>query len=149
MTTTPDPAGAPPRALDGLTVVLVLVLGTVLVAGYVVLAALGRDTTGYLLFLGGPAVTGIVGAVLNRRVQHVSTAVATTQAETRAVVEDGLTDLEAHLGEQDEVLSATAADAAAARRLVAGPAPVVPAARAAGREPFGPVRSGLVQRETP
>lgn len=95
-----------------------------------VLAALGRDTTGYLLFLGGPAVTGLVGAMVNRRVGHVSAAVTATSAETKALVEDSVSDLDNHLTEQDEVIARAASDARVARFAVAGSTDSVPPARA-------------------
>lgn len=139
------PAGSRPADLGAL--ILVGVLGVALVAGYVVLAALGRDTTGYLLFLGGPAVTGIVGAVLGRRVTAVTAAVETTTAQTRAIVEDSVSDLDNHLSEQDEALNRVALDARAARRAVAPPADAVPAARTPAASPFGPIRSGVVRTD--
>lgn len=115
-----------------------------------VLAALGRDTTGYLLFLGGPAVTGLVGTLLSRRVGNVAGAVVTTTAETKALVEDSVSDLDRHLTEQDEAIAGAAADARVARLAVAGGTDRVPGSRPApAPDLFGPVRSGLVSRERP
>jgi hypothetical protein len=121
------PASGP--ATDRGTLALIGLLGTVLVAGYVVLSALGRDTTGYLLFLGGPAVSAIVGAVLSRRVSHVEGQVVTTAGETQAVLEDATSDLDRHLSEQDDVLQAAAQDARVARIAVAGSTDSLPVAR--------------------
>lgn len=146
MSTLPDPPQGHGRTMDTATVVLVAILGTVLVSGFVVLSALGRDTTSYLLFLGGPAVTGIVGAVLNRRVAVVADVVETAAASTKAVVEDTGADLDRHLSEQDEVLGAAARSAAAAHRAVAGPVPGLPAARRSDEQAPGPTRPAAAQR---
>lgn len=116
---------------DGLTVVLVAVLGLALIAGYVVLAALERDTTGYLLFLGGPAITGLVGAILGRRVGTVGEAVTDAAAETKAVVQQSASALSDQLADQSTTLAAAAADARTARIAVAGPNSALPPARSA------------------
>lgn len=144
-----EPAGSPAgsRQLDAGTVVLVGVLGVVLVAGFVVLAALGRDTTSYLLFLGGPAVSGIVGALLSRRVTAVTSTVETRAAETRALVEDSVSDLDNHLTEQDDVIERAAADARVARLAVAGGTDAVPGQRLPAPDLFGPIAAGIVRRQ--
>lgn len=81
----------------------------VLVAGYVVLAVFGKDVQTYLLFLGGPAVTTIVGAVLSRRVTGVAAAVVTAAAPLRSLVTESVSDLDEHLTQQDQTLGEIAA----------------------------------------
>lgn len=139
--TAPQGRSAGPTSADLWTIVLVGVLGLGLVAGYVVLASLGRDTTGYLLFLGGPAVTTLMGALLSRRVSVVQTTMATHTAETKALVEDSVSDLDNHLTEQDEALQRTTAAALmAARGTVQQPAGV-PSPRAGDGSTSGSVGS--------
>jgi hypothetical protein len=127
-------AGSGPPADRG-TLILIGVLGTVLVTGFVVLSALGRDTSGYLLFLGGPAVSAIVGGVLSRRVSHVQEQVTTTAGETQAVVVESASDLASHIDAQHETIQAAAEDARVARLAVARTTDTLPVARR--REPTG------------
>lgn len=91
-------------ALDRQAYYVVTVLIAVLIAGYVVLTGLGRDTTGYLLLVGGPLVTSVIGSLISRRVAAVAGAVAEVQAATAAVVEDELPALHRHLQVQDKAL---------------------------------------------
>lgn len=58
-------------AADTTTLVVSGVVFLVLVSGYVTLAALHIDTIGYAVFVTGPIVSTIVGAVLARRVGAV------------------------------------------------------------------------------
>jgi hypothetical protein len=129
MTNTASSHGAPAGSSDRGTLALIGLLGTVLVAGYVVLSALGKDTTGYLLFLGGPAVSAIVGGVLSRRVSHVQDQVVTTAGETQAVVVENVDQLANHIHDQDVILGAVAQDARVARLAVAGRTDSLPVAR--------------------
>jgi len=76
-------------------------LGALLIAGYVLLSAVGRDTTGYVLFLGGPAMTSLVGAVLARRVKHVQAQVSTVQVAAAVALDDEATAIHQHLAAQD------------------------------------------------
>lgn len=139
------PGGA--RPFDLATLVVVGALGVVLVAGYVILASLGRDVTGYVLFLGGPAVTGIVGMVLTRRVTAVEDRVEVSHTDTRQLVAETASDLDSHLSDQDRVIEATAAAADAARKAASGQSAALPVPRGAPVSPFGPVRAGLTREK--
>lgn len=147
---TDRPAGGVAGSISVGTYLLLAGIGVVLVAGYVVLAALGRDTTGYVLFLGGPAVTGVMGAILSHRVGNVGAAVEATKVETKAFVADTVSVVDDHLTEQDKTLT----DIAGA--IPTEPAPAapaaggkLPAARSAGESVFGPISSGLISHRRP
>lgn len=127
--TGPQIQSDPGRSLDVGTLVLVVIVGVVLVSGFVVLAALGRDTTGYILFLGGPAVSALVGTILNRRVSNIQAQVTSSASETKALVEDSVSDLDNHLSEQDGHIVKTSADASALRRALVQPLTGVPSPR--------------------
>lgn len=98
----PSPAAA--RPLDVGSLVVIGVLAVLLIGGYVTLAALGRDTSGYALFLGGPAVTGVMTLILSRRVSNVAAAVDATQSHTTAVVAETVSGIDTHLSQQDQTL---------------------------------------------
>lgn len=122
--------------------VLIGALGGLLIAGYVVLAALGIETTGYVLFLASPAVTGVLGLVVSQRINTV----AANQAQTTAVVAEQVSGLDTHLAAQDQTLGEIHAG------VVGDPIPPLPSGRQvpaarAGDEPapapvslFGPLR---------
>lgn len=111
-------------------VALISMVGALLIAGYVILAAMGRDTTGYVLFLGGPAMTSIVGAVITKRISHVQATVTETQAQTQDALDGETTALHQHLADQDGQLSSISKAVevlpAAAEQLVAGAGPTDP-----------------------
>lgn len=133
-----------PSGLSGGNAALVFGLAVVLIAGFIVLSALGRDTTGYLLFLGGPAVTGVVGALLSRRVAVVSDQVAATQHQATAAVAAAHTALDDHLSVQDETLGQLAAAVDVVEHPATTTAQQIPGARVPPAvSPFGPVRAGL------
>lgn len=140
-----DHLSPPGRPFDVKTLAILSGLGVALVAGYVVLAALGRDVSGYVLFLGGPAVTGIVGLILKRQVDSVATAVDASHGETKALIGESVSDLDVHLADQDETLSKTLATAENVRRIVAGTPHGVPNPRVRPQDVFGPLQSGLIE----
>jgi len=117
-------------------------VGALLIAGYVVLAALGRDTTGYVLFLGGPAMTSIVGAILTKRISHVQATVTETQAKTQDVLDGETTALHQHLADQDGTLNTIS------KAVEVLPAAAVMGAGAGGttHPPPAPAASGFVGR---
>lgn len=81
-----------------LTVLATLVL--VLVAGFVVLTLAGRDTSTYTLFVAGPLVTSVVGAILSRRVHKVERIAQTVQAQTDGALTAQVEGLHEHLDAQ-------------------------------------------------
>lgn len=143
----PGPASAASRPLDVGSLVVIGVLAVLLIGGYVTLAALGRDTSGYALFLGGPAVTGVMTLILSRRVSTVAAAVDATQSHTTAVVAETVSGIDSHLNSQDQTLSEIHAG------VVGDPVPPPPSGRSvpgARENPdssatvsiFGPLRGG-------
>ena len=64
---------------------LAAVLGVLLIGGFVVLAALGRDTAGFALFVSGPIVSTVAAAIVAARVDTVKRV-----ADRVAVQTDGL-----------------------------------------------------------
>jgi hypothetical protein len=136
----------PAKSLDTASLVLILVIAVLLVGGYVTLAALGRDTAGYAIFLGGPAVTTVLGLVLNKRVSTVAAAVVDTQTHTTAVVAESVSGLDTHLNAQDQTLTEIHAGVIGDPVPPAPPASRLPGQRAgddAASAPvslFGPLR---------
>lgn len=62
-----------------------IVLGAlvvVLVAGFVVLTATGRDTNAYTIFASGPVMTAIVGALLAKRQDAIRADLVTVKDQT-------------------------------------------------------------------
>lgn len=112
-------------------------MGALLITGYVLLAAVGRDTTGYVLFLGGPAMTSIVGAVLTRRLSHVQQQVTTVQVAAAVALDDEATAIHQHLSEQDNQLATltqavATSEPAPAPAAAGGKAGLLPAAPGPG-----------------
>lgn len=89
-------------ATDRATVVLLAVMSMVLVAGFVTLAVLGVDTTAYVVFLSGPLLTTIVGAVLSHKVAAVKQIVGYVQEQTNGIAAAQSARLDAHLTAQDD-----------------------------------------------
>lgn len=89
--TRPSPAqpsgpASPPLPVSIGLVALVAAVLVVIVAGYVVLAALGRDTLPYITFVSGPAVTGLVGLLLARRAASISSDLRTVKDNTNGLL---------------------------------------------------------------
>ena len=107
-------------------------MGALLIAGYVLLAAIGRDTTAYVLFLGGPAMTTIIGAVISRKIGHVQAQVKTVQTAAAVALDEEAGAIHQHLNAQDhqlEQLAQAVTDVVPAPPApVAGPAPAGDAA---------------------
>jgi hypothetical protein len=131
------PAAAPERELGVLPTAGYVVLGVVVlgvVAGFVVLGALGRDTTGLAVLVAGPLVTTIVGGVLSQRVRRVEEVARTVETQTNGAMSAQFAGVHDHLDAQTTELTATVAG-------VAGqPAPArtgrqgIPAARSSSGE---------------
>ena len=62
------------------------IVALVLVAGFVLLAVIGRPTDAYVLFVSGPLVTTVVGGVLARKVQAVEHVARTALSATAEMV---------------------------------------------------------------
>lgn len=62
-----------------------------LISGFVVLSALQRDTVSYLVFVSGPAVTAIVGALLAKRTALIASDVATVKHQTDGLLSAAFT----------------------------------------------------------
>lgn len=80
----------------GSLVALVAVL-LILVAGYVILASNGRDVSSYAIFLGGPIVSAIVGAVLAQRSSRVEAVVQQVKHQTNSLLTAHLDDITGQL----------------------------------------------------
>lgn len=119
----PTSASAAAKPLDAGSLFIIGLVAFLLIAGYVTLAALGRDTAGYAVFLGGPAVTGVLGLVLRRQVSNVAAAVDASQTQTTAVVAETVSGIDTHLTSQDQTLSEIHAG------VVGDPVPPLPSGR--------------------
>jgi hypothetical protein len=104
-----DP-GSPSRE----TIALTTILAVVLVAGFVVLAIAGVDTTAYVLFCAGPAVSTAVGFVLSHKVAKVAQVVSQVERQTNGMATARVDSLNDHLTAQD--LTAAQVATAAAKR---------------------------------
>lgn len=58
------------------------------IAGYVVLAATGRDPLPYIVFLSGPAVSGVVGVILARHQGAIAADVSAVRHQTNSMMTD-------------------------------------------------------------
>jgi hypothetical protein len=81
--------------MDRVTATLLAAVSVVLIGGFVLLTLTGHDTGSYALFLGGPAVSAVIGAVLVKRTAAVQADVTKVKTAT-----DGL--LTARFAHQDQ-----------------------------------------------
>lgn len=72
-------------------------LAVVLISGFVVLTVAGASTTGYVLFCTGPLVSGIVGAVLSKKVADVQVTAERVEHATNGILGLRLTSLDHQL----------------------------------------------------
>jgi hypothetical protein len=130
--------GTAPGRIGPAQLVTVAAVVLVLVSGFVVLAALGRDTTAYALFLAGPLVTSAVGWLLSTRVQRVETLAGVAVHQTNGQMSAQFAGVHDHLdGQTGAVLAAVAGH-------------IVPAAAGgAGNAPAGRVRNRLPEQAGP
>lgn len=118
-------------AISTAALVLVGCLGVVFVAGFVVLAALGHDVSTYLLFLGGPAVTAIVGAIVGQRVQQASAAASSLSRLSNDRLTRSVVAVDDHLSAQDHQLGVITSGVYGAEAPPPRTPPVIPISRRA------------------
>lgn len=117
------------RASAGLAVVLVVTL----LGGFVGLSLAGIDTTGYVLFCAGPAVSTMVGIVLSHKVAAVAGVVEQVKHQTNGIATAQNAAVQAHLSEQDATAAQVATAAAEqAQNVASGPAGPPESGRPAG-----------------
>lgn len=121
----------------GLILSLVLVV-VVLVVGFVVLGLAGKDTGAYTLFLAGPLITTIVGALLAQRVHAVEEVAKSVQAQTDGMLTDRLNEVHAHLDDQTQTLLQPKPDAPEVKPAAGLPAQGRPASWPASAEQGSP-----------
>lgn len=98
-------------ALDRPTVILTGVLGLTVLSGFIVLTAIGVDTTAYVVFLSGPLATMVVGAVLSHKVTGIQATATAVEKQTNGIATAQRDSLQDHLTAQDVTAAATAAAA--------------------------------------
>lgn len=107
-------AGPPPLhpyALSGLTMAMLGGLVAVLIAGFLVLVLTGNETTTYTLFVAGPLVTTIVGALIGQRVKVVEDVARAVETQTNGALSANLAHIHEHLDQQTaELLESPGAD---------------------------------------
>jgi len=113
--------GSSTAPLDKTTAVIGGLGALVLVLGFVVLTAIGRDTTSYVIFVSGPLVSTLVGLVLSRKVSAVQATADEVKVATNGI-------LGARLNSLDDQLAAASDE----RTAIATAAPATPAAHRAG-----------------
>lgn len=130
-------AQTPNGHLSTSTLVVGGALGVAIVGGFVAIVLAGRDPSGYAIFVAGPAVTGVVGAILGKRVRAVEEVARTVEAQTVGIVPAAFDVVHAHLDEQTQELLAAGspkpvgtADPAAADQSPGRPSQVLPEQRA-------------------
>jgi hypothetical protein len=104
-------------------------LFVVLVAGFLVLVLTEHDTATYSLFVAGPLVTSVVGAVVARRVRVVEDVARTVESQTNGLLSSNFAGMHDHLDAQTVELLADS-EPAPSGRLTAGQQRL---ARAAGQ----------------
>jgi hypothetical protein len=109
-----SPSGLPSAAAIAVAGGLIVVL----VAGFIVLSLAGRDTGTYVLFVAGPLVTSVVGAVLARQGAATKRLAETAVEQTNGKMSAEFVDVHDHLDGQTGLLLAS---------LVDGPPAAVPA----------------------
>jgi hypothetical protein len=82
------------------TLVILSGLFVVLVAGFLVLVLTEHDTATYSLFVAGPLVTSVVGAVVARRVRVVEGVARIVESQTNGLLSSNLAGLHDHLDAQ-------------------------------------------------
>ncbi len=85
-----------------LAVVVVLVL--IVVGAYVALELGGADPSGFVLLVGAPVLTGIVGTLLARQVQAVERRAQIIQEQTNGALTAQLDAVHAHIDEEARTL---------------------------------------------
>lgn len=100
-----DQPATPPLISTSSSIVLVALV-LVLVGGFVSLIITGHDTNTYTLFVAGPLVTTLVGAILSRRVKVVEAVARTVQEQTNGLLTAKVAGLHTHLTEQTAELAA-------------------------------------------
>lgn len=119
------PAQNHPGSLSTLTMAMLGGLVCVLVGGFLLLVLTGHDTSTYILFVAGPLVTTVVGALIGQRVKVVEEVARTVEAQTNGQLSESLSHIHGHIDEQTtELLEAS-------QRAVVVP----PQASGAGRLP--------------
>lgn len=93
--------GSPPAAVAAAVAVL-------LTAGLLTLILAGRDTSAYLLWAGGPVISGLVGLVLAARVKSVAASVAVVRHQTNSLLTSRLDRLDSEIGEVGSSSTASA-----------------------------------------
>jgi hypothetical protein len=107
---------------DRTTAVLISALSIVLVTGFVALSVIGVDTTAYVVFLSGPLMTSVVGAVLSHKVMGIQTTMRAVEHQTNGIATAQRASLEAHLDAQDATAKESAREATElGRRLTQRP----------------------------
>lgn len=74
-----------------------VVVALVLVVGFVALAATNHDTSAFVVFVSGPLVSTLVGAVLVKRVAAVQTISETVETQTNSLLSNRLTHIDGAL----------------------------------------------------
>jgi hypothetical protein len=103
--------------MDRTTAYVLVVVTTILISGFVVLSVTHTDTTLYAVFLGGPAVAGLLGALLTKRTAAVQAVLADVKEATNGLLSARFADVTHKLD-----------DASAERQDIAAAAPAVQAA---------------------
>lgn len=88
----------PVLSVPALAVLGALVI--VLVGGFLALVLTGRDTSTYTLFVAGPLVTSVIGAILSQRVAKVESIAQTVKRQTDGQLTAQLAGIHDHLDTQ-------------------------------------------------
>lgn len=97
------------QGIDKATAAVIGAVAFVLIGGYVVLAALRVDTVGYAVFVTGPVVSTIVGAVLARKVAVVKAVAEDVKQATNGLLSVRLDSLDTQLASASDERAAIAA----------------------------------------
>jgi hypothetical protein len=79
--------------MDKVTALAVTAVAAILVGGFVAITLSHNPTQDYLILLGGPAVSGLLGALILKRTTAVQQDLATVKEATNGALTGALTDI--------------------------------------------------------
>lgn len=98
--------------MDRTTGVVIAAVAAILVGGFVAVSLSHNATADYAIFLGGPAVSGLIGALILRKTTAVQADVATVKEATNGVLTGSLAEIKDALGAASTERQAIASDVA-------------------------------------
>jgi hypothetical protein len=99
--------------MDKVTAIAITAVAAILVGGFVAITLSHNGTQDYLILLGGPAVSGLLGALILKRTVAVQQDLATVKEATNGALTGSLAEIKDALGAASTERKAIASDAPA------------------------------------